>query len=82
MTELPGMEETYNDELSKAVHNLKKVSAGVKEAKDKLETAKDLVVIEMKKIGKDFLGIQLDGEFWEVEVKRAKEKLYFARLKK
>ena len=82
MTELPGVENTFNEELSRAIHGLRCADTELRAAKERVDACKDLVVIEMKKNGKDFMSVQLDGEFWEVEVRRAEEKLRFARLKK
>ena len=79
--EIPGTEEAFNDELSKALHELRHCHEVFQQSKEDLDNQKEKVVIEMKKSGKDYLRIQLGGQFWEAEVKRTEEKLSFKKSK-
>jgi len=78
---LPGMEETINDELAKAIEELRDAKESVDGEKERLELAKEKVYIEMKKQKKDYLRIQLKGEFYQLEIARADEKVKFGKAR-
>lgn len=75
------MEGTINDDLSESIEALRKIDVEIGDLKEKRGKALEKVAIEMKKVGKDYLRLQLDGQFWDVELMKAAEKLKFKRAK-
>jgi len=68
IAELKGMEETKNEVLSGSIHRLRELSESLKLLKENIEIAKEKVVIEMGKVGKNYLRLEISDEFWEFEV--------------
>lgn len=79
--QLPGMDQTVNDELAGAIEELKRIDAEVSELKEERAKSAERVAIEMKKVGKDYLRIQLDGHFWDIELTKTEEKLKIKKAK-
>ncbi len=77
----PQWKEFMQTELGKAADEFAKKSKEIEALEEERATVGDKVLIEMKKQGKTFLRPQIDGVFYDFEIKKteAKEKLSFKR---
>lgn len=77
--QLPGMEGTQNKELQTAILSLRGIDERIGALKEGRGEAVEKVSMEMKKVGLDFLRIQINEKFYEVELTRSVEKVKMKR---
>jgi len=79
--EFEAAKETFNNELHRAIHALWNKKAQLAVVKEELDVVSQHVVTELKKAGKDFIRVQIDGVFVEVEITKSEEKLVLKAIK-
>jgi hypothetical protein len=77
--EFPVTKEVYNDDLSRAMHDMWRVRQDAVELKDKIELAKDALTMEMEKAGKMLVVGVIDGCRFVVELVPQTKKLKFKK---
>jgi hypothetical protein len=80
--ELPGVAETYNDEISKAMHDLKAANDSMAEAYEDREQVVERLLTEMHKAKKKIVVMSIDGTQYVAELKPSAEKIRFAKAQR
>lgn len=76
----PGFKEFMKTNLGIAVSDYAKQKKEIEAGEEKLATIGDKVITEMKLQGKTYIRPQIDGVFYDFEIKKTeKEKLFFKR---